>query len=150
MQSGVSQFIKLTTTAAASTVAAALVAEMRVPHSTINAPSDIARGRDATRPSEIPPRGWKDIMTRVYRGIGDDRILAGAAGVTFYALLSLFPGIAALVSIYALFADPQTIAQHLDLVTGILPEGGLQVIGDQLNRIVAEGRLIWGSGSPLA
>jgi len=65
------------------------------------------RGRSAEKPSDIPARGWKDILWRVYAGISDDRILANAAAVTFYALLALFPAIAALVSIYGLFADFQ-------------------------------------------
>jgi membrane protein len=64
------------------------------------------RGRSAEGPSEIPAPGWKDILLRVYNGISDDRILANAAGVTYYALLAVFPGIAAVVSIYGLFADP--------------------------------------------
>jgi hypothetical protein len=33
-------------------------------------------------------------------------------GVTFFVLLSIFPGIAALVAIYGLFADPSSIGQH--------------------------------------
>ena len=60
---------------------------------------EAGRGRFAEGPSEIPARGWKDILLRVYDGISEDRILANAAGVTYYALLALFPGIAALVSI---------------------------------------------------
>ena len=67
-------------------------------------------GRSAATPSQIPARGWKDILTRCYQRLNDDRILAIAAGVTFYALLAIFPAIAALVSIYGLFADPGTIA----------------------------------------
>jgi membrane protein len=50
------------------------------------------RGRSATRPSEIPARGWKDVLLRVYEGISEDRILANAAAVTFYALLALLAG----------------------------------------------------------
>jgi hypothetical protein len=56
---------------------------------------DDRRGWSAEGPSEIPALGWKDILLRVYNGISDDRILANAAGVTYYALLALFPGIAA-------------------------------------------------------
>ena len=83
------------------------------------------RGRAANSPTEIPARGWKDIFLRVYGGISEDRILANAAAVTFYALLALFPGIAALVSIYGLFADPQSIAQHLDNRNCSRPRCGL-------------------------
>ena len=56
---------------------------------------DDRRDRSAEGPSEIPARGWTDILLRVYNSIPDDRILANAAGVTYYALLALFPGIAA-------------------------------------------------------
>jgi hypothetical protein len=45
--------------------------------------ADEGRGRAADTPSEIPARGWKDILLRVYRGISEDRILLVAAGVTF-------------------------------------------------------------------
>jgi membrane protein len=98
------------------------------------------RGRTAEKPSDIPSRGWKDILWRVYEGISEDRIFAHAAAVTFYALLALFPAIAALVSIYGLFADPATLQQHLDSVSGLLPGGAVDVIRDQLNRLAAEPR----------
>jgi membrane protein len=96
------------------------------------------RGRSAETPSDIPAKGWKDIILRVYRGISDDRILANAAAVTFFALLALFPGLAALVSIYGLFSDPVTIANQLDTLSMILPGGALDVIRDQLNRLTAQ------------
>ena len=79
--------------------------------------------------------GWRDVAVRVYRGIDEDRVLLNAAGVTFYALLALFPAIAALVSIYGLFADPHSIAEQVDALSGILPGGGLTVIRDQLTRL---------------
>ena len=101
---------------------------------------DGARGRSAEKPSDIPAKGWKDILWRVYAGISDDRILANAAAVTFYALLALFPAIAALVSIYGLFADPASIQQQLDAVSGVLPDGAVDVIRDQLNRLVEQPR----------
>jgi membrane protein len=101
-------------------------------------PRDDGRGRLADRPSEIPARGWKDILLRVYNGISEDRILANAAAVTFYALLALFPAMAALVSIYGLFADPGTITKQLDAMQGVLPGGGIDVIRDQLTRLTAQ------------
>jgi len=79
-----------------------------------------------------------DIAWRVYEEIGNDRILAVAAGVTFYALLALFPAIAAFVSLYGLFADPGTINDHLASLTGLLPGGAIDVIGDQVKRITSK------------
>jgi membrane protein len=97
------------------------------------------RGRSAIAPSEIPARGWKDILRRIYEGISEDRILANAAAVTFYSLLALFPAIAALVSIYGLFADPNAIAGNLDSISGVLPSGAINIIRDELTRLTAHG-----------
>lgn len=96
------------------------------------------RGRLAQRPSDIPARGWRDILLRVYNGVTDDRVLANAAGVTYYALLALFPGIAAVVSIYGLFADPKSIVGHVDAMAGFAPGGAVDVIRDQLTRLSGE------------
>ena len=104
------------------------------------------RGRSAEKPSDVPPRGWKDILLRVYRGIADDRILANAGAVTFYTLLAIFPAIAALVSIYGLFSDPGTIASQLDAVSAILPGGAIEVIRDQLTRLTGHGGAKLGFG----
>jgi membrane protein len=101
---------------------------------------EVNRGRTAGAPSKIPARGWKDIFLRVYRGIADDRILANAAAVTFYALLALFPAIAAVVSIYALFADPHSITRLLDAVAGVLPGGAVEVIRSQVDQLTSRPR----------
>jgi membrane protein len=98
------------------------------------------RGRLADTPSEIPALGWKDILWRIYARINDCRIIAVAAGVTFYALLAIFPAIAALISIYGLFADPSSMASQLDTVSGFLPGGAIDVIRDQMNRIASQGK----------
>ncbi len=97
------------------------------------------RGRHAATPSEIPFRGWKDVLLRVYENIGKNRVIVVAAGVTFYSLLAIFPAIAALVAIYGLFADPGTISSHLDSASGLLPEGAISVIRDQLARNASHG-----------
>ena len=94
-------------------------------------------GRDADTPSEIPAKGWWQIAKRVFTRFGDDRVMANAAGVTFYALLAIFPAIASLISLYGLIADPSTIGQHLSLAAGVIPEGGMQIIGDQVKSLTS-------------
>jgi membrane protein len=103
------------------------------------------RGRSATTPSEIPARGWKDILVRVYHEVSDDRVIAIAAGVTFYILLAIFPAVGALVSVYGLFADPQTIAEHLNGAAAVLPGGAIEIIGEQIKRVVAQGETTLGA-----
>lgn len=97
------------------------------------------RGSDAATASEIPAKGWKDILLRVYADIGDHRILALAAGMTYYTLLAIFPALAALVAIYGLFSDPGTITKHLDQISGLVPGGAMDVAREQLTRVSSKG-----------
>ena len=97
------------------------------------------RGRQATSPSEIPAKGWKDILLRVYANIGDHRILALAAGMTYYSILAIFPALAALVAIYGVFSDPGSIARHLDQISGFVPGGAIDVAREQLTRVTSKG-----------
>jgi membrane protein len=95
-------------------------------------------GRGAGAPTDIPPTGWRDVLLRVFHGISDDRITTISGGVTFFVLLALFPGLAGLISLYGLFADSGTIGQHLTNLEGILPEGGMQILRDQLQQLTSQ------------
>ena len=94
-----------------------------------------ARGADATAPQEIPPRGWFEIAKRTARKFSENELMSEAASVTFFALLSLFPAITAMVSIFGLFADPATIRDHLADAAGIIPSGGMEIIEEQVKRL---------------
>ncbi len=94
-------------------------------------------GQTASYPSEIPPRGWWQIGKRVFNQISEHRILTEAAGVTFYALLALFPALAALISLYGLVADPATVSDQLNAVADFIPGGGLDILHDQLKRLTS-------------
>ena len=110
---------------------------------TVSASSRQARGHvfGAGALGRCPPlRGWIDIFWRVYHNIPEHRVISIAAGVTFFVLLAIFPGIAALVAIYGLFADPSSIGQHLNDLSGVLPGGATEVIGDQLTRLTSQPR----------
>ena len=101
------------------------------------------RGRHAQAPWQIPWQGWKDILWRTYEQIGEDRLLAVAAGVVFYSLLAVFPAVTALVSLYGLFASPSAVSEQLSLLAGILPQGAVDILREQI------GRLTTGSGAKL-
>ena len=97
------------------------------------------QGALARSPTEIPMRGWADILRRTYHEVDRDRVLAVAAGVTFYALLALFPALTALVSIYGLVAEPGTIGEQLVVAEGLLPAGSTEFLRDQVVRITSAG-----------
>jgi membrane protein len=104
------------------------------------------RGRDAQTPAHIPWRGWKDIFIRAYHEVQEDRLLSLAAGVAFYALVALFPAIAAGVSIYAFFSNATSITNHLSLVADIIPGSALDLLRDEITRIAgrSDGKLTSG------
>ena len=95
-------------------------------------------GRDATKPTEIPARGWKEIALRVFSEFKNDRVQLVAAGVTFYLLLSLVPALTALVSMYGLFTEPANVQEHLSLLQKWLPGGGQEIFAEQLQRLSSQ------------
>ena len=93
------------------------------------------RGRRAERPSDIPLRGWRDILFRVFHEMSDDHASLIAAGVTFYTLLAVFPLLTALVSLYSLVSDPGDIQGQLGALNGVMPGAALDVIGPRLEAL---------------
>ena len=94
------------------------------------------KAEDSPAPSKA---GWKSILLEVWDRIGRDRVIAVAAGFTFYAILAIFPAITAIVSIYGLFADARTINGMVNALSGVLPGGAVSVITDQVQRIASQG-----------
>ncbi|WP_439814874.1 YihY/virulence factor BrkB family protein [Zavarzinia sp. CC-PAN008] len=97
-----------------------------------------ALGHQATGPLQFPARGWKEILWRVWQEVGEDRVMLIAAGVTYYLLLAMVPGMTALVSIYGLFLDRATIQEHLGLLQGLVPGGGMEILQEQMTRLASQ------------
>jgi membrane protein len=62
-----------------------------------------------------------------------------AAGVAFWAMLSIFPALLALIALYGLVADPQDVADQVGNALGAVSSDTKKVITDQLKE-VAVGR----------
>jgi membrane protein len=93
------------------------------------------RGRSARSPAQIPPRGWHDILWRTWLEFNRDNIASVSGGVTFFALLALFPGLAAFVALYGLFADFHDAVKHIEALAVIAPRDAVVFIGAQMIRI---------------
>jgi membrane protein len=105
------------------------------------------RGRDAQSPRRIPPRGWIDILRRVKGQISRDRLSIVAAGVAFYALLAIFPGLLAIVALYGLFSDAQQVEAQFAAVSGFLPPQASEILLDQLHDLVETDQAALGAGA---
>lgn len=96
------------------------------------------RGREAWRPRQIQPPGWRDIALRVGRRIGRDLVPLVAAGVAFFGMLALFPALAMLVSLAGLFFEPELVLREVDTLQGLAPAEPLAVVRDQLGELVGQ------------
>lgn len=92
-------------------------------------------GRDAKRPYQIPFRGWWQVAQRVWSESSRDNLSVVAAGCAFYALFAIFPALSALISLYALTADPIHIEQHFNLLSSLLPAQAFDMLTEQIRRI---------------
>jgi membrane protein len=99
------------------------------------APMADDRGRDATTPTDIPARGWKDVLARTVAESKSDQLALLAAGVAFFGLLALVPALLALVSIYGLVADPADVSRHVGDVLGAAPAEVRDMVEEQLRAV---------------
>lgn len=105
-----------------------------------NGTSEVGHGRHANGPQEIPAAGWKDVLWRTYHELNDDRVTLIAAAVTYYLLLALFPTLTAFVSIYGFLIDPAEVAEQVTMLSSVVPEGGMAILNEQLERLANTGR----------
>lgn len=90
-------------------------------------------------PWQISLRHWRAILARTYSEIDADRMMAVAAGVVFFILLAIFPGITTFVSLYALFADPATISNHLAGAAATMPTEAFNLLKGEVERVASKG-----------
>lgn len=103
-------------------------------------------GVDADRPTDIPAAGWKQILRRAYRETQEDNVPLLAAGVAFFAFLSLFPALIAGVSLYGLVADPEQVQAQITSLTSALPQEAATLVTDQVREIAGQSSRALGVG----
>ena len=96
------------------------------------------RGREAQRPGEIPAPGWRDILLRTRAGMNENNLSLVAAGVAFYLLLSIFPALAAMISIYGLIADPVEVERQMSSMMAIMPPQAADILLGQMRQLASQ------------
>lgn len=92
-------------------------------------------GGGAGKPSEIPVRGWGEILKRTWREMTEDHITIIAGGITYSVLLAIFPALGAFVAIYGLVADVNDIPRQMQTLSAVLPSAAVGFIGQQMTRL---------------
>jgi membrane protein len=88
-------------------------------------------------------RAFGHSARRAISGFGEFWELAGSrnislisAGIAFYALLAVFPGVAVLVAIWGFLSDPAMVEDQLELIREFLPNEAFALLSGQVRRIV--------------
>ncbi|TQS73042.1 YihY/virulence factor BrkB family protein [Rhodobacteraceae bacterium] len=102
----------------------------------------------ALSPRALEPRDWWAVLLATKAQIAEDRVLAVAAGVTFYAILALFPALTALVSIFGLFANRERVLGMLEQLGQVVPPEALSLIRGQIESLTStdQSALGWAMG----
>ena len=106
--------------------------------------------RIAREPRDATSGSWWSLARHVKEDIAADNLSMIAAGAAFFGFLALFPALAAAVALYGLLTDPTTVAAHLDLLSGFVPDGARMLLEEQLRRITETTDTTLGVGAVVA
>jgi membrane protein len=98
-----------------------------------DAPADA--GRPQASSGAKKGRGWWRLAVNVYKEMGDDHVGLISAGVAFYGLLAIFPGIVAGMAIAGLVMDPNAVVAQLEGLSRFLPQEAAQIVIDQATAV---------------
>jgi membrane protein len=93
-------------------------------------------GLHAAKPTDIPWRGWKQIVKRAWAEHKADNMPIIAGGVAFFGFLSIFPSLIAMINLYGLVASPETVTRQVEALSAQLPQSAAELIEDQMRSIV--------------
>lgn len=97
--------------------------------------SDRRTGQTASRVSEIPFAGWREIAFRTIQQIHADQVPIVAAGVAFFFLMALVPALTSLVTILSMIADPAALNAALSEFQGLIPSEMSLLLRGQLDAV---------------
>ena len=89
-------------------------------------------------PTDLHKRSWFATVKRTVKEFRDDNLTDWAAALTYYAVLSLFPALIALISILGLVVDPATTTRVItDVVSQLGPSSAVDTFTGPINDISA-------------
>jgi membrane protein len=95
-------------------------------------------GDPPSKPARIGLSGWRGVLVRTVKEFRDDHLTDRAAALTYYAVLSIFPALIALVSIVGLFGDPESTTESLtDIVSELGPESAASTFAGPIEQVTS-------------
>jgi len=74
---------------------------------------DVEDDRKSDSPKDLTGRSWRYVLRKTWREFGDDHCTDLAAGLTYYAVLALFPAAIAVISLVGLVGDTQESVDNI-------------------------------------
>ncbi len=87
------------------------------------------------------------LIAAVYTAIDDRNLSLIAAGVAFFGLFAVFPGMAATIALWGYFSDPAVVLAYLDVAAEFIPAQAFSLLESQLRALIAanDSALGWAS-----
>ncbi len=89
-----------------------------------------------TGPLSLKLSEWRCVLQGVGATMERANLALIAAGVAFFGLMAVIPGLAALVALVGIFADPQLIGQQINALGGIAPDAVITIIYTQVQTLL--------------
>src|SRR5690242_9908383 len=85
-------------------------------------------------PLHLGRSGWWDAMRRTVREFNDDGLTDWAAALTYYGVLSIFPGLLVLVACLGLFGE-RTTEQLKQTISAVAPGQAGQILDSAIDQV---------------
>ncbi|MEA5360510.1 YihY/virulence factor BrkB family protein [Amycolatopsis sp., V23-08] len=85
------------------------------------------RGEEPEGPTELSKRSWREVLKRTVHQFGRDNLTDWAAALTYYGVLSIFPGLVLLTALLGLLG-PSATQTLIDNVNQVVPGQGREIL----------------------
>jgi len=97
-------------------------------------PDPSTETRAPSGPTDLPRHSWKGVLTRTVREFKEDNLTDWAAALTYYAVLSIFPALLALVSLLGLIG-PSATQPLIDNLSAVAPGPAKQIVTSAITNL---------------
>ncbi|MCY1126418.1 YihY/virulence factor BrkB family protein [Frigidibacter sp. RF13] len=87
--------------------------------------------------------GFRHLAAAVWRALDERHLGLIAAGVAFYSIFAIFPGMAATIAIWGIFADPAVVSSYMEAIHGVIPDEAYSLIAGQLDGLISANASGW-------
>jgi len=89
-----------------------------------------------TGPLALTPDQWWSVLKGVGATAERANLALISAGVAFFGLMAVIPGIAAVVALVGIFGEPAWIGEQIEGLGGVAPDAVVTIIHEQVSRLM--------------